>query len=87
MARNSLTALSLNGILLGQPSAPATFVRKQDASQEAKRLGWQANDVIRAANRFQAFWVVGQVADAEGNYRLLSNDGQFRLFGMAYKVF
>ena len=47
---------------------------KAAAGAMAKKLGWRQSDVKRAANRFQAFWVVGQQLTTD-TYRLMCADG------------
>lgn len=65
--------LDLRKISLGTTALFAT-ARKADASKFAREHGWLATDVIGAANRFWAFWVVGKSVDSE-TIRLLNKDG------------
>jgi hypothetical protein len=51
----------------------ATFVMKSDAAAFARKCGWFRRDVIRAADRFFIFYVVGQSGNAE-TIRLLAKD-------------
>ena len=51
----------------------ATFTRKADAAAFARRCGWLQQDVIRAADRFFIFYVVGQSGNSE-TIRLLAKD-------------
>lgn len=88
--RNSLSALDIRGVLLGDPAAPEVFTVKRDATAKAKELGWLAGDVFRVANRFQAFWVVGQSTihgDGTSGFTLLCRDGGFRFFNLSWKGF
>lgn len=41
-------------------NAFATFALKRDAIAFARRYGWRRDDVLEAANRFSAFWIIGQ---------------------------
>lgn len=72
-----MQALDIRGYQLGSASAPATFTTKAEAAKVARSLGWQSGDVLRAANRFQAFWLIGQDLGPVG-HRALCNDGEFR---------
>ena len=51
----------------------AIFAIKAEAATFARRCGWFQQDVIRAANRFCIFWVVGQDG-GPGMIRLLAKD-------------
>lgn len=51
----------------------ATFARKSDATSFARKCGWFQNDVIRAADRFFIFYVIGQSGNAN-EIRLLAKD-------------
>ena len=85
-----MTALDIRSFLLGLGDSPATFTTKREAIRAAKTNGYGNADVFRAANRFQAFWVVGQ-AQAVGphmsEYRLVCVDGAKRDFNLSYGSF
>lgn len=49
---------------------------KADAVKFAHEHGWRTQDVTQAANRFMAFWIVGQQID-EHTYRVLNKDGSW----------
>ncbi len=50
------------------------FARKADAVSFAGTKGWLRSDVVKASNRFNVFWVVGQWVDAQ-TFRVLGSDG------------
>lgn len=49
----------------------ARFAQKRDALALARARGWNTYDVIKAFNRFQIFWVVGERLN--DNLRLATN--------------
>ena len=51
----------------------ATFALKSDAANFARKCGWFKKDVIRAADRFFIFYVIGQSGNAS-EIRLLAKD-------------
>jgi hypothetical protein len=51
--------LDLSHLLLADHDI-ACFALKRDAVSLARTRGWNASDVIRASNRFNVFWVVGE---------------------------
>ena len=51
--------LDLTHILLADHGV-AFFATKREAAALAKARGWNACDIIRAFNRFNIFWVVGE---------------------------
>lgn len=64
--------LNLKHILLADVHV-ATFPLKNEAEIFAKDCGWPLSCVVKAANRFNIFWVVGQLVNTE-TYRLLQKD-------------
>ncbi len=53
----------------------AGFGRKVEATQFAKAQGWKGSNVIKAYNRFQIFWVIGQSLPND-RYALATKDGK-----------
>ena len=54
--------LDLTHILLADHDV-AAFATKRQAKQLATSRGWNACDIMRAFNRFNVFWVVGERLD------------------------
>lgn len=65
--------LDLAHINLGSSNVYAAALKRQAAS-EAKRQGFSSKDLIRAYNRFNIFWVIGQSLP-HGVYRLVAKSG------------
>lgn len=67
--------LDLAHINLGAANVFAKAV-KRDAQAEAKRRGWNHWDVVRASNRFNIFWVIGEPAPGveTNTWRLAAKD-------------
>lgn len=64
--------LDLSHVHLGEKNI-AAFALKRQALALAKERGWNRGDVMRAFNRFQMFWVVGD-CHAENGVRLATRE-------------
>lgn len=72
---NAMKYLDLRGQTWNQiiEGDVAKFLTKREASAFARSCGWSNNDVIKAANRFCNWWVIGQMQSTD-SLTLLRND-------------